>query len=150
MKLWRFTAGRLVAGYRSREFDPVEALNACLERMGNVNPTLNAIVTVDRDGAMQAAVESTKRWKAGIPLSRLDGVPLTVKDNLFVKGMRATWGSKAYEDFVPEQDDLSVARLRAAGVIILGKSNTPEFALAGHTNNPVFGSTARSGTRGSA
>lgn len=141
MKLWRLTAGELVAGYRSHEFDPVEALNACLERMDNVNPTLNAIVTVDRNGAMQAAVESTKRWKAGIPLSRLDGVPLTVKDNLFVKGMRATWGSKAYEDFVPEQDDLSVAKLRAAGVIILGKSNTPEFALAGHTNNLVFGST---------
>lgn len=141
MKLWRLTAGELVAGYGSREFDPVEALNACLERLDSINPTLNAIVTVDRNGAMQAAVEAAKRWKANIPLSRLDGVPLTVKDNLFVKGMRATWGSRAYEDFVPEQDDLPVAKLRAAGVIILGKSNTPEFALAGHTNNLVFGST---------
>lgn len=141
MKLWRLTAIQLAAGYRSRNFDPVQALDACLERLDEVNPVLNAIVTVDRDGARQAAIESAKRWKAGIPLSTLDGVPFTVKDNLFVKGMRATWGSKAYESFVPEHDDLSVAKMRAAGAIVIGKSNTPEFALAGHTDNPVFGST---------
>src|SRR5690606_10152191 len=105
MKLWRLTAIQLAAGYRSRNFDPVQALDACLERLDEVNPVLNAIVTVDRDGARQAAIESAKRWKAGIPLSALDGVPFTVKDNLFVKGMRATWGSKAYESFVPEHDD---------------------------------------------
>jgi len=142
MKLWCLTAGELVAGYGAHEFDPVEALKACLERLDSVNPTLNAIVTVDRNGAMQAAAEAARRWRSGTPLSQLDGVPFTVKDNLFVKGMRATWGSRAYENFVPEQDDLSVAKLRSAGAIILGKSNTPEFALAGHTNNLLFGSTS--------
>jgi aspartyl-tRNA(Asn)/glutamyl-tRNA(Gln) amidotransferase subunit A len=141
MKPWRLTAGELAAGYTSRELDPVEVLNACMERLEDVNPTLNAVVASDRNSAMQAAGKSAERWKAGIPLSALDGVPVTVKDNLFVKGMRATWGSAAYESFVPEEDDLPVARLRASGAVILGKTNTPEFALAGHTNNLIFGST---------
>ena len=66
---------------------------------------------------------------------------VTVKDNIFVKGMRATWGSLLFEGFVPDQDDLSVERLRAMGVTILGKTNTPEFALDAVTNNLVFGPT---------
>lgn len=141
MKPWRLTAGELAAGYKSGELDPVEALEACLERLEDVNPTLNAIVAIDPNGAIEAAAASAERWRAGNPLSRLDGVPVTVKDNLFVKGMRATWGSMAYESFVPDKDDLPVARLRASGAVILGKTNTPEFALAGHTNNLIFGST---------
>jgi len=81
------------------------------------------------------------RARAGRRLSPVDGIPVTVKDNLFVRGMPATWGSRLYRDFVPAQDDISVERLRNAGAIILGKTNTPEFALAARTDNALFGVT---------
>jgi aspartyl-tRNA(Asn)/glutamyl-tRNA(Gln) amidotransferase subunit A len=74
-------------------------------------------------------------------LSALDGIPVTIKDNLYVRGVRATWGSRLFADFVPTDDDICVERLRAAGAIVLGKTNTPEFALAGYTDNLVFGPT---------
>jgi aspartyl-tRNA(Asn)/glutamyl-tRNA(Gln) amidotransferase subunit A len=120
---------------------PRDALEIFLARIENLNPALNAIVTSDREGARKAAAESTARWRAGKPLSALDGVPITIKDNLLVAGMRATWGSRLYEEYVPEADELPVERVRASGLVIVGKTNVPEFTLQGYTDNLLFGPT---------
>ena len=112
-----------------------------LARTAQTNTSLNAIVTLDEEGARTAATASEKRWHAGNARGPLDGVPLTVKDNINVRGMRTTWGSRLYADFVPAVDELPVARARAAGMVILGKTNVPEFTLHGYTDNAVFGTT---------
>jgi aspartyl-tRNA(Asn)/glutamyl-tRNA(Gln) amidotransferase subunit A len=138
---WALDAADLVAAYRAGRLDPVSALEACLARIEAANPALNAIVTLDRPGARAAAEASAARWQAGAPLGPFDGVPVTVKDNLFVGGLRATWGSRLHDRHIAPRDDIPVARLRAAGAVILGKTNTPELALAGFTDNPLFGST---------
>jgi aspartyl-tRNA(Asn)/glutamyl-tRNA(Gln) amidotransferase subunit A len=138
---WRASAGALCAAYREGRASPVDVLEQLLERCARLNPVLNAIVTLDAAGARAAAAASAARWRAAAPLSLLDGVPVTVKDSLLVRGMRATWGSRLYEDFVPERDELPVARVRAAGAVILGKTNAPEFTLQGYTDNPLFGVT---------
>lgn len=138
---WSLTAGELIESYRSGASTPQSALDAILERIEAVNPRINAIVTLDEASARAAAEESGSRWRDGKPLSALDGVPVTVKDNLYVGDLRATWGSSLYANHVAEKDDIAISRLRAAGCILLGKTNTPELAMAGHTNSPVFGQT---------
>jgi aspartyl-tRNA(Asn)/glutamyl-tRNA(Gln) amidotransferase subunit A len=120
---------------------PLDALASVWRRMEEVNPALNAVVTHDYQSALQAATASNQRWQQGRPLSALDGVPFTVKDNIPVAGMRSTFGSRLYADHVPLRDELPVARLRAAGAVLLGKTNTPEFALQGYTDNALFGVT---------
>ena len=140
-ELWARTATELAAAYQAGETSPEHVLEAVLTRFDTVNPTLNAIVTLDRDGVRAAARQAGIRLAAGKSLGLLDGVPVTVKDNLFVGGLRATWGSRLFKDFVADLDDAPVAALRAAGAIILGKTNTPEFAASGYTNNLLFGPT---------
>src|SRR4051794_6141673 len=139
--IWAMSATDLGRAYRDRTLSPVEVLDAVLARCEEVNPRLNAVVTLDLDGARRGARESEARWRDGVSLGALDGVPLSVKDNLLARGMRATWGSRLFADYVPEEDELSVARLRAQGVVIFGKTNVPEFTLQGYTDNPVFGPT---------
>ncbi len=139
--LWQLCAVDLGRAFRAGRFTPDDALDAVLARIAAVNPRLNAIVTLDEAGARAAARASTARFVSGAPLGPLDGVPLTVKDNIAVAGMRATWGSRLFADHVPAMDELPIARLRAAGAVILGKTNTPEFAMVGHTDNLVFGLT---------
>jgi aspartyl-tRNA(Asn)/glutamyl-tRNA(Gln) amidotransferase subunit A len=138
---WALTAAGLSAAYASGTVTPEGALESVLNRIEAVNPVLNAVVTIDLAGARAAADSAGARWRSGHTLGPLDGVPLTVKDNLFVAGLRATWGSKLFTDFIAPQDDLPVARLRAAGAVIVGKTNTPELSLSGYTDNQVFGST---------
>ena len=139
--LWDLTACELAAGYGTGAFDPVAVTEAVLARHDAVNPLLNAVVTLDREGARRSAAASAARWLAGTPLSELDGVPVTVKDNILVAGLRATWGSRLFADFVPDRDETPVARLRAAGAVILGKTNVPEFTVHGITDNALFGPT---------
>ena len=139
--LWQLSASEASTLMESRKVSPVELLDAVLERYDRLNPLLNAIVALDADGARDAARESEQRMMQGKRASPLDGVPITIKDNIHVKGFRATWGSLLYRDFLPPRDDIAVARLRAAGVVIVGKTNTPEFALSGFTDNRVFGPT---------
>ena len=138
---WSASATQLCAAYREGRVSPLDVLEQLLERCARLNPLLNAVVTLDAAGARAAAEASAARWCAGAPLGPLDGVPLTVKDSLLVRGMRATWGSPLYAHFVPQHDELPVARLRAAGAIILGKTNVPEFTLQGYTDNLLFGVT---------
>jgi aspartyl-tRNA(Asn)/glutamyl-tRNA(Gln) amidotransferase subunit A len=135
------TACELAGKFAAGAISPADALQICLARIEKLNPTLNAIITLDIDGAGKAAALSTARWRAGKPLSALDGVPITIKDNLFVQGMRATWGSRLYEELVPHTDELPVERVRAAGLVIIGKTNVPEFTLQGYTDNLLFGPT---------
>jgi aspartyl-tRNA(Asn)/glutamyl-tRNA(Gln) amidotransferase subunit A len=140
-EIWKFSAGELGRAYEARELSPVEVLDAILARCEAVNPQLNAIVTFDIEGARQAARESEARWRQGKALAPLDGVPLTVKDNIPVRGLRTTWGSRLLADYVPSEDELPVARLRAQGAVILGKTNVPEFTLQGYTHNALSGTT---------
>ena len=139
--LWTLSATDLARSYRAGETSPVAILEATLARLEDVNGTLNAVVTLDRDGAAAQAKASAARWKAGTPLGPLDGVPVTVKDNIPVAGLRSTWGSRLYGEWLPERDETPVLRLREAGAVILGKTNVPEMTLQGYTSNPLFGTT---------
>jgi aspartyl-tRNA(Asn)/glutamyl-tRNA(Gln) amidotransferase subunit A len=138
--LWSLTARELCAAYADG-LSAKEVIAATLAQISNVNPRLNAIVTRDETGAIRSAEDSAQRWKDGCPLGPLDGVPVTIKDNILVAGLRASWGSRLYSDYVPDEDELPVRRLREAGTIILGKTNVPEFTLHGFTDNAVFGPT---------
>jgi aspartyl-tRNA(Asn)/glutamyl-tRNA(Gln) amidotransferase subunit A len=140
-ELWRLSAVEIADGYARRSFTPVDVTEAVLARIAAINDAVNALVTLDGYGAREQARASSVRWREGRALSRLDGVPLTIKDNINVAGLRTTWGSRLYAQFVPPRDELPVARVRAAGMVILGKSNVPEFTVSGYTDNELFGPT---------
>lgn len=131
----------LAGHYATGALSPVAVLDAVLARIARINPALNAIVALDEAGARAAATASAARWAAGVPLSPLDGVPMTVKDNIAVAGMPCAWGSPLFAGTIPARDELPVARCRTAGLVILGKTNVPEFTLQGYTDNPVHGVT---------
>jgi aspartyl-tRNA(Asn)/glutamyl-tRNA(Gln) amidotransferase subunit A len=139
--LWTLTAAQLNQAFAARIATPSDAVESILARHDEVNPRINAVVTLDRDGARIAAAQSTARWRAGASKSALDGVPITIKDNIHVAGLRTTWGSRLFADHVPTRDETPVARLRDAGAIILGKTNVPEFTVQGITDNALFGAT---------
>ena len=134
-------ATELVRLFRARKTSPLEVMQAVLARIDAVNPKLNAYVTVARDGALRAARAATSALKKGAVLPPLHGVPVSIKDLTPTKGIRTTWGSKIYEHHIPEADALVVQRLKAAGAIVVGKTNTPEFGAGGNTFNAVFGAT---------
>lgn len=141
MNLWSLGVADTIAGYRKGDFTPQDMLDSVLARMAAVNPVLNAVVIDNEAEARQVAADSTRRWRAGTPLSELDGLFITVKDNIPVRGLRCTWGSRCYAEYVPDQDESPIANLRDAGIGILGKTNVPEFTLQGYTDNLVFGAT---------
>ncbi|MDX1623543.1 MAG: amidase [Gemmatimonadota bacterium] len=122
------------------EVSPIDVVEACLERLEAVNPALNAVVTVD-ERALEDARELEAALARGEAPGPLCGIPVGIKDVTEVAGLRTTWGSPLYADHVPEVDALVVRRLREAGAVILGKTNTPEFAAGGNTWNDVFGRT---------
>jgi amidase len=122
------------------EVSPVEIVQACLARVERYNPTLNAVVTLN-ERALDDARALERRLAAGEPPGLLCGLPVGIKDVTPVAGLRTTFGSPLYRDYVPAQDALVVRRLRAAGAVILGKTNCPEFAAGGNTFNEVFGRT---------
>jgi Asp-tRNA(Asn)/Glu-tRNA(Gln) amidotransferase A subunit family amidase len=124
----------------SRKVSPVEVLQACLDRIDQLNPKLNAIVTLAPD-AMEKAQEAEAAVARGDAIGPLHGVPLTVKDSIETAGLRTTSGSALRAEFVPERDAPAVARLRSAGAIILGKTNAAEMAMDYTADNPVFGRT---------
>ena len=105
-----------------------------------LEPSINAMTYISATGRVEAEA-SARRWRDGAARGPLDGVPVTIKDNLAVAGMPATFGSPAYRSFVPVEDELPVARIRQAGAVALGKTNLPEFALEGYTDNSLFGAT---------
>ena len=135
-------AATLAALIRKKKVSPTEVLNAVLERIDKVNPPLNAYCTVAAEQALAAAKKATAAvGKKGATLGALHGVPVSIKDLTPTKGIRTTWGSKIFEHHVPEEDGLIVQRLKAAGAIVVGKTNTPEFGAGANTFNAVFGPT---------
>src|SRR5215469_14243452 len=127
---------------RSRGVSCVEVMNAYLDHIENLNPKVNAIVALqDRPGLLAQARERDAQLARGESMGPLHGFPQAVKDMQPVKGIRSTSGSPILRDFVPTADSIMVERLRKAGAIIIGKTNTPEFGLGSHTYNPVYGTT---------
>jgi aspartyl-tRNA(Asn)/glutamyl-tRNA(Gln) amidotransferase subunit A len=139
--LWRLTASALVDGYRNRAFSPIDAVHDCLERIDRCEPQLNAMACLDAPGALAAAKASALRWRDLQPLGPLDGVPLTLKDNLHAAGLPTRWGSRLLSSAPRLLDELPVRRSREAGMIVLGKTSLPEFALQGVTMNALTGVT---------
>lgn len=140
--LCALTATELLEGYRKKQFSPVEATRAVLERIERLNPVLNAFVLVARKEAMAAAKASEARWRVGHPMGQLDGVPVSIKDLLLTRGWPTLRGSKTVDPRGPWNDDAPcVARLREHGVVLLGKTATPEFGWKGVTDGPLSGIT---------
>jgi aspartyl-tRNA(Asn)/glutamyl-tRNA(Gln) amidotransferase subunit A len=138
---WQLSAGALVGAYAAGHLSPVEALRSVWARLDAVHPQINAVIARDDKGALAAAQASAQRWQQGQPLSPLDGVPISVKDNIAQRGLPCRWGSRLFAEHRPTRDELPVARLRAAGAVLFGKTNVPEFTLQGYTDNALFGPT---------
>jgi Asp-tRNA(Asn)/Glu-tRNA(Gln) amidotransferase A subunit family amidase len=133
-------ATELATLIRTKQVSPLEVVRAHLSRIAEINPRLNAIVTINQEAEDQArAAERAVMERRS--LGPLHGVPFTVKDCFDTAGIRTTRGSKFFSDHIPEADATAVARLKSAGGILLGKTNTPEFAFWWETGNLVFGTT---------
>ncbi len=132
-------ATTLLAAIARRELGVEELLRATLARIDAVNPKVNAIVTLDTEAALVTARQMDTCGPQ--PAQPLFGLPIAIKDLALTRGLRTTFGSPLFADFVPDEDDLFVSRLRAAGAIIFGKTNTPEFGAGSQTFNRVFGAT---------
>ncbi len=139
------TAQALAAAFGRGEISPLDAVHDCLARIAAWEPKLNAMYRVDRDGAIEQARASQARWRSHAPLSPLDGVPITIKENIYTRGDPAPLGTAANEDLPPQKDDApSAARVREAGCVILGKTTMPDYgmlssgvsSLHGVTRNP--------------
>ncbi len=128
------------AAFRSGELRPTTVVEETLAAVGRLDPALNAFTAVDQDGARAQARDAERRLAQDDPAPLL-GVPVSVKDAIWVAGLPATNGSRAYEHFVPERDAVAVARLRDAGAVIIGKTNNPEFLYRTFTDNLLFGPT---------
>lgn len=135
------TARAMVSAVRRREISARELLEVHLERIGGVNPLVNALVSVDEERARAGAAAADDLLASGAPVGPLHGLPFAFKDTHAVAGWRTTYGSPVMASHVPTQDDLVVERVRAAGAVPIGKTNVPEFAAGSHTFNPVFGTT---------
>jgi amidase len=139
--LCRLTAVELTTLVRTKQVSSVEVLSAHLQRIERLNPRVNAIVTLVPERAMTAAREADEALARGRPVGPLHGLPIAHKDLQPTKGVRTTFGSPIFRDFVPAEDSLVVERLRNAGAVFIGKTNTPEFGAGSQTFNPVFGPT---------
>jgi aspartyl-tRNA(Asn)/glutamyl-tRNA(Gln) amidotransferase subunit A len=128
----------LTDAFRRGDLTPSAVAEAYLARIGALDGKVGAYLTVVRDLALAAARESDQRWRAGSPRGPLDGAPVALKDVMCTTGVRTTCGSKMLEHFVPPYDATTVERLRAAGVVILGKTNMDEFAMGSSTEHSAY------------
>ncbi|AQA12071.1 amidase [Streptomyces malaysiensis] len=137
------TAVQLLERYASGELSPVEATRAVLHRIEQIQPEVNAFTRVDAEGALRQAEESAERWRRGAPAGLLDGVPVSVKDILLLRGAPTLRGSRTVRPDAQawDEDAPSVARLREHGAVFVGKTTTPEFGWKGVTDSPVYGVT---------
>lgn len=131
----------MVSAMRNGAVTSAELTQACLQRIEALNPGLNALVHVSAEQAMSAARRADAARAAGQPTGPLHGVPMTLKDSIDTAGVLTTWGTLGRSNFVPQADATVAARLKAAGAVLLGKTNTPEFTLSFETDNLVFGRT---------
>ncbi|WP_454857804.1 amidase [Rhizobium binxianense] len=140
--LWARTITELAGQFGSGEVTPSAVLEAVVQRIDAVNPLVNAFAAIDVDAARKAAAESDARWAARASLSEIDGMIITVKDNILVKDLPCRWGNAVYPNATPEEDEVPIARLRDAGAIILGKTTCSEFSTGrGIVDTRLYGTT---------
>ncbi|HEX7824026.1 MAG TPA: amidase family protein, partial [Mycobacterium sp.] len=135
------SATEVARAVRAGEISPVEVVEAALDQAALWEDSIHAFCTLDADGALRTARAQAEALARGIDPGPLAGVPVGVKDLIATGGLRTTFGSWSYRDYVPDSDDVSVARLRAAGAIVLGKTNASEFGYAATGDNELFAST---------
>ena len=136
------SAGAMLDAYRRGAISPVEVTQACLDRIKRFDPQVNAFSGTDPEGALAMARESERRWRAGgAEIRILEGVPVTIKDLLMVKGWPMRRGSLTTDDQPQQEDAPAVARLREAGAVLIGRTTTPEFGWKGITDSPLTGIT---------
>lgn len=135
------SATTLAKALRNREVSSRELVDAYLRRIEEVNPQLNAVVQLSAETAQAQALKADQELACGNLLGPLHGIPMTIKDSFDTEAVISTGGTKGRANFVPLQDATVVARLRAAGAILLGKTNTPEFTLSYETSNLIYGRT---------
>ena len=140
-ELCHTAAKKLARMIRTRKVSATEVMRAFIARIERLNPKVNAIVTFLPELALSAAKKFDRKKPKTSTLGPLAGLPIAHKDIVPTRGIRTTFGSPIYRDHVPTQDHAIVGRLRDAGAILLGKTNTPEFAVGSQTFNPVFGAT---------
>jgi len=128
-------------GIKNQEITSLEITEAIIERIQKINPIINAYCTPTFDIAREMAKEADNLVKQGKKVGLLNGIPTSIKDLMYTKGIRTTFGSLIYENYIPAQDQIDVKRLKEAGCVLLGKTNTPEFGHFGHTRNKIFGAT---------
>jgi aspartyl-tRNA(Asn)/glutamyl-tRNA(Gln) amidotransferase subunit A len=137
-EICRMDAVTLASHIRAKQLSPVEVVEAVLARMDKLEPILHAFCTPTPDVARTTARRIEADIMGGRPVGPLAGVPIGIKDLVMTKGIRTTSGSYIYKDFVPDEDDVVVERLKAAGAVILGKTNVPEFGYSGASHNMIF------------
>ncbi|MHA1671326.1 MAG: amidase [Promethearchaeota archaeon] len=125
----------------SQELSSTEITEVIIERIEKINPIINAYCTTTFDLARTMAKEADEAVKKGEKIGLLNGIPTSIKDLNQIKGVRTTFGSKIYENNIPEEDGVAIARLRKEGCVFMGKTNTPEFGFKGVTDNLIFGAT---------
>lgn len=135
------TAREMLAAVREKRISARELLDLHLDRIEEVNPQVNALVSLDPERAREQASAADDRLARGEEVGPLHGLPFAFKDTHQVAGWRTTFGSPILADNVPDTDELLVERIRRAGVVVIGRTNVPEFAAGSHTFNPVFGTT---------
>jgi aspartyl-tRNA(Asn)/glutamyl-tRNA(Gln) amidotransferase subunit A len=136
------SAEALSAAYGRGETSPLEITRECLARIEAWEPKLKAMYRLDRDGALEQARSAETRWRAGTPLSPLDGVPITIKENIHTRGDPAPIGTRANEDLPPASDDApAAARVREAGCVILGKTTMPDYGMLSSGLSSIHGVT---------
>ena len=126
---------------KNQELTSLEITETIINRIEDINPKVNAYCTVTFDIAREMAKKSDDAVNKGEKLGLLNGIPTSIKDLMQTKGIRTTYGFKLHENFIPEQDDIAFQRLKEAGCVLLGKTNTPDFGHIALTNNLIFGQT---------
>lgn len=139
--LCRLSAVGLARMIRAREVSPLDVMRAVLDRAERLQPSLNPFITLDGEAALAAAARAEQAVMEGGTLGLLHGIPVSVKDIVNTAGLRTTFGSLLFEDNVPAEDAVAIARLRAAGAIVFAKTTTPEFGTKCLTDSPLFGRT---------
>jgi Asp-tRNA(Asn)/Glu-tRNA(Gln) amidotransferase A subunit family amidase len=125
VQMWQWTAAQIVGRVRSRDVSIMQVVQAFVDRIERTKPTINAIVTFTPERALAAAAAADRRLAVGGQVRPLERVPFTVKDVIPTDGVRTTYGSPIFENFVPDEDAIAVQRLKVNGAILVGKSSRP-------------------------
>jgi len=140
-KICFMSACDMTDAIKRQELTSLAITETIIERIEKINPIINAYCTPTFDLALEMAKKADKAVKKDEKLGLLNGIPTSIKDLIYTKGIRTTFGSKIYENYVPKEDAISLKRLKDAGCVILGKTNAPEFGFKGATDNFIFGTT---------